>query len=81
MEKHKIYKIEEEMFDITFNKIENIYESLFLMNFFCKENKYDKNINHIVPSLMFALREAEQLYMYYINKKGADDYEAITFHM
>lgn len=77
----KKYIIENKVFKKVFQTSENICMSLEIIKNFCENNKDIYEIRKISPIIKFIFDNADNLYLYFINKRYAKKNEKITFHM
>lgn len=75
------YIIEDNVFKKVYKTIENVSESLTVLDSFCKCNSNIEEIQNIYPILKYILNEAQTLHIYFINKDKTSEYENIPFEM
>lgn len=77
----KKYIIENKVFKEVFETCENIYMSLSVIKEFCEKNRDIYELRAISPIIKFIYEHADNLFLYFINKKHAEKNEKITFRM
>lgn len=77
----KKYILENAVFQEALKKVENITESLIVLDAFCNQNRLAEEVQNIHPILKYICNEAGSLYNYFLNKRAAQKGEKITFYM